>query len=292
VACGSDDPSKTVQAGGAGGEGGDGPSVAGKQNVAGSLNNGGGSKNSAGGDGGVPSQGGMPGPGGSAVAGAALGGESTGGAAAGAGGSTAGAGGEGGQAPLDAGLPLGCPGVITEYTVVTGTSGDDAFSLTELSNRSLVHGLEGDDTFPQSGDGADCLVGGPGDDDFVDPNEQASYFVGGPGADTYHVTSHANLINLLDMESGDTIALSATQFTWLSGAIGEPIPAYSLKAVAGYSTGADSGTVEGSSIIYDPNTGELWEDPNGGVKDGSSLQIGTIHNHDSYVFDINDFIVE
>jgi hypothetical protein len=64
--------------------------------------------------------------------------------------------------------------------------------------------------------------------------------------------------------------------------------------VPGYSTGTPSGVIEGASIIYDPQTGELWRDWDGGIK-GSSVndaQILTILNKDGYTFDLNDFEID
>jgi hypothetical protein len=285
VACGSDDPSKSAPADGEGGAGGEVPSSAGSSNAAGSQTSAG-KGNSVGGQAGEAATGNQAGA--PMFSGGAAG-------AAGAAGAT-GDGGQAGEAPLDTGLPPGCPGVIDDYTLLLGSAADDLFTNPELNGKVLVHGLQGNDTFPQSGDGSDCLVGGPGDDDFTNSNEQASYFVGGPGDDWYHINTHANYVNLVDMEPGDVIALSLTTFPFL-GLLGDsPDPSH-LKAVPGYSTGTSSGVVEGSCIVYDPNTGELWEDPDGGDKGTTALQIGTILNHDTqapggYVFDINDFLIE
>jgi hypothetical protein len=64
---------------------------------------------------------------------------------------------------------------------------------------------------------------------------------------------------------------------------------------AGYATGTVDGCGEGSCIVYDPDTGELWRDADG-YKKGSSASdayvIGTIVNHDSYVFSLDDFIID
>jgi hypothetical protein len=284
VACGSSDPSKTVQAGGAGGEGGDASSSGGsKNNVAGSQN-GGGSKNNVGG------AGGEPGASGGATAGAAgvsLGGESSGGM------SSAGAGGEAG-APNDTGLPAACPGMLTDYVTLLGTPDDDSFTVQDVGGKKLIFGLDGADTFPTEHGGEDCLVGGPGDDDFTNSDEFANYYVGGAGADTYHLDTTGNYVRIADMEAGDHIALSQATFTFLSGVVGEPISSNQIHSVPGYSTGSPSGVIEGSSIIYDPLTGELWQDYDGGLK-GSSVndkQILTVLNHASYVFDVNDFLLD
>jgi hypothetical protein len=301
VACGSNDPSTSVPqaGGGAAGEAGDGPSVAGSQNIAGS-NNTAGSKNNVGGEGGVPGGGGRATAG---AAGAEVGGESAGGTGAltgaGAGGvdgTMGGASGAGGEAPLGTVLPLGCVGALADYALVLGTAEDDSYAGGDLGGNKLVYGLEGDDSFGSSNDGHDCLVGGPGDDDFTNSSEQASYFVGGPGSDTYHINTTSNYVKLVDMESGDVIGLSKAQFPFLNSTVGEPPSSLLVSSVAGYSTGTASGVVEGAAIVYDPTTGELWQDPDGGAKASSAVQIGTILNHDvsdgGYVFDINDFILE
>jgi hypothetical protein len=283
TACGSSDESKAVGAAGEGGENGDAAAGAGgnSPSTAGSQNNGG-SQNAAAGLGGDIAAGGNSG-------GPALGGQSAGGAAAGAGG----AGGDGG-AP-DSGLPAGCPGMLEDYTQLIGTSDGDAYVTAQLDNKQLVFGLAGDDTFGKSNDGGDCLVGGPGEDDFTSSTEQATYFVGGAGADTYHIDSVNNYVHIADMESVDTIGLSKVAFPFFSNAVGDVPNQFQLVSAPGYATGTVSACGEGSCIVYDPNTGELWRDSDGYAKGSSSddaFVIGTIVNHEAYVFSLDDFVID
>ena len=50
--------------------------------------------------------------------------------------------------------------------------------------------------------------------------------------------------------------------------------------------------IEGSSLVFDPNNGELWLDVDAGSKGVDDKLILTILNHDDYVFDPNDFVIE
>jgi hypothetical protein len=246
--------------------------------MAGSQNNGG-SQNTAAGQGGDVSGGGNS-------AGAALGGESAGGAA------MAGASGEGGASP-DVSLPAACPGVLEDYMQVTGTTDNDTYVTEQLAGKQLVLGLAGDDIFGKSSDGLDCLVGGDGEDDFSSSIEQATYFVGGAGADTYHIDSANNYVHIGDMESVDTIGLSQATFTFLGGAPGDVPSQFQVVSSAGYATGTVDGCGEGSCIVYDPDTGELWRDMDGYKKGATDATVvGTIVNHDSYIFSLDDFIID
>lgn len=286
VACGSSDAAKAVpEAAGAGGEGGESTSSSGgSSNVAGSKN-GGGSANMVGGQAGESS-------GGAATSGqgGASGGDSgmLGGAA---GAETTGAGGEG---PVDMSLPAACPGVLADYTLLVGTDGDDVFTTQDVGGKKLIFGLDGMDTYPKEHGGDDCIVGGPGDDDFTNSDEFANYYFGGAGADTYHIDTTGNYVQIADLEHGDIIALNQVKFAFLTGNAGDIPSSTQVFAVPGYSTGTTSGVIEGSSIVYDPNSGELWLDYDGGVK-GSSVndkQILTVLNKDSYTFDVDDFELE
>ena len=295
VACGSDDGSKTLQAGGEGGEGGDPTqNQAGKNATAGSQNN-------LGGDAG---QGGA-GSGGSAGmvgdAGAPLGGQGGASGSAGAGGSRAGSDGEGGNGGMGGDAttdplvkPAACPSPVNGYTQLVGTEAADTFTADNVSGQKLIFGLGGDDVFPTEHGGDDCLVGGPGNDDFTNSDEFANYYVGGAGADTYHINTTGNYLRIADMEAGDTIALSLAKFQFLAGVPGETPSVNNVRSVPGYSTGTPSGVSEGSSIVYDPTSGELWLDWDGGTK-GSSVndaQILTILNKDGYQFSIDDFEID
>jgi hypothetical protein len=283
VACGSSDHARSDQDGGAGGEGG---SEAGAPTTSGGSNSSAGSQNSAG-----MSSNANAGQGGEAGAGAAA----TAGAGGEGGSSSGGAGGEGG-APTDGALPAACPGVIGDYTQVEGTAGDDIYMETDLVGKRLVFSREGVDTFEAGGDGGDCLVGGPGDDHFSSPSEMASYFVGGAGADTYHIDTQVNIVRIVDMEAADTIALSVNAFPFLFGDPGDTAQPGQVYALEGYSAGTASIPVgEGSAIVYDPTTGELWRDDDRATKGsstGGEFQLGTILNHDGYQFSLDDFVLE
>ena len=287
VACGSDDGSKAVQAGGEGGEGGDpAQGQAGKNNTAGSLNN-------VGGEGGAGVAG-SQGQSGDAGAPGGFGGAAgvPGGAGAGGNGGDAGGGGEGNVDPLA--QPAACPSPVNGYTKLVGTETADTFTTNDVSGKKLIFGLGGDDVFPREHGGDDCLVGGPGNDDFSNSDEFVNYYVGGPGADTYHIDTTGNYLRIADMEAGDTLALSLTKFAFLAGVPGETPSANNVKSVAGYATGTPSGVSEGSTIIYDPTSGELWLDWDGGTK-GSSVndaQILTILNKDGYQFSLDDFEID
>jgi hypothetical protein len=291
VGCGSSDGSRAEQDGGAGGEGGEAPtSAGGKNNVAGSQNSGG-NANQAGGQGGDLGAAGSSAAGaGGAAGGMSTGGVNAGGEANGAAGN-AGAGGDTGDAFA---VPAACPVPQEGFVQVVGTEEADTFLLADVSGKKLIFGLGGDDIFPHEHGGDDCLVGGPGNDDFSNSDEFANYYVGGPDADTYHIDTTGNYVRITDMAAGDTISLSVATFAFLTGTIGEPPNSLQVKAVAGYSTGTPSGVTEGGSIVYDPSTGELWQDFDGGIK-GSSVndkQILTILNKDGYQFDVNDFLLE
>jgi hypothetical protein len=289
VACGASDPSKAAQEEGAGGEAGDSTSAGGKSSAAGSQN-GGGSLNNPGGQGGTDS-------GTGATAGNVDGGTGNeagaGGVVGSAGDAGAGAGGETGTDTST--LPTACPGVIADYTTLVGSAADDAFTGPDVNGKKLIFGLEGADTFPAEHGGDDCLVGGAGDDDFTNSDEFANYYVGGPGADVYHISTTGNYVRIADMEPADELSLKQTSFAFLTGAAGDTVNANQIHAIPGYSTtGTPSGVVEASSLVYDPTTGELWLDADGGIK-GSSLddrQILTILNHQGYTFDIDDFVLE
>jgi hypothetical protein len=281
VACGSDDGSKAVQEGGAGGEAGEAPTTMGGKSAAGSQNNAGTP------NGGEPSAGTNSAAGTAGAGGAGAGGVDAGAGAGGLG--TAGAGGESGD-PFA--TPAACPG--GPYTLLVGTSEPDTFGSEEVSGAKLIFGLSGDDIFEYDTSGFDCLVGGPGNDDFTNPSENDNYYVGGPGADTYHIDHTGNYVHIADMAAGDTIALSLGAFDFLQGVAGSTPSTNNLKSVPGYSTGTTSGVTEGTTIIYDPTSGELWLDWDGGIKGSSASdqQILTILNKDGYTFDINDFVLE
>lgn len=287
AACGSDDGSKAVQAGGEGGEGGDPTqSQAGKNNTAGSQNN-------VGGEGGAGVAG-NKGASGDAGAPGGFGGQAGTPGSSGAAGTPGGEGGGGGEGNVDPlAQPAACPTPVNGYTQVVGTEAADTFTSNDVSGQKLIFGLGGDDVFPTEHGGDDCLVGGPGDDDFTNSDEFVNYYVGGPGADTYHITTTGNYLRIADMETGDTIALSSTTFPFL-GASGDTPSANNLLSVPGYSTGTPSGVTEGTTIIYDPTSGELWLDWDGGTK-GSSVndkQILTILNKDGYQFSRDDFEID
>lgn len=280
VACGSSDHSRSDHDGGAGGEGG---TEAGAPSTSGGSNSSAGSQSSAG-----MSSNANAGQGGdSGASAAATGGEG--------GTSSGGAGGEGG-APPDNALPAACPGVLDDYTEVEGTSGDDLYIADDLAGKRLVLSREGIDTFEAGGDGGDCLVGGPGDDHFSSPSDAASYFVGGAGSDTYHIDTQANFVRIADMEAADTIALSVNAFPFLFGDPGDTAQSSQVYSIAGYSAG--TGTIpvgEGSAIVYDPTTGELWRDDDRVTKGSSptaEFQLGTIVNHEGYQFSLDDFVLE
>lgn len=289
VACGSDDGSKAVQAGGEGGEGGEAPTnQGGKNNTAGSQNNAG---NDAGGQGGAGATSNA-----GAAGGSGLGGEGGVTASAGAGGALGGSGGDGGaggESPDPLAQPAACPTAGNPYTQLVGTEAADTFTSNDVSGKKLIFGLGGDDIFPTEHGGDDCLVGGPGDDDFTNSDEFVNYYVGGPGADTYHITTTGNYLRIADMEAGDTLALSAAAFPFV-GAPGDTPSANNIKSVPGYSTGTPSGVTEGTTIIYDPTSGELWLDWDGGVKGSSAndRQILTILNKDGYQFSLDDFEID
>jgi hypothetical protein len=286
VACGSSDESRTDQEAGANGEGGDGSNSGGSQNSAGSSDVAG-TNNSGGGD---RSNGGAP---------IALGGE----------GGTAGSspGGSGGDQPLggDAGaagaagassdptFPELCPGVRADYTQVDGSSGADTFATAQLAGKTLVLGLEGDDIFDRNHDGQDCLVGGPGDDDLTNPGENVSYLFGGPGADTFHLIAQLNNYAFIaDMSSEDTIGLSKATFTFLDGVAGATPSEYQMHSIENYSTGAVVPNGEGSVIVYDPVSGELWQDLDRGDNSAGASKIATIVNAAAYTYSIDDFVLD
>lgn len=285
AACGSSDTTKTLPEGGAAGEGGDSTSAGGKSNVAGSQN-GGGSLNMVGG---------QTGEGGAGAPATGQGGASAGdsGMLSGAAGTEAAAGAGGsGDTTGDMSLPAACPGVIADYTLLVGTAGDDVFTTLDVGGKKLIFGLDGMDTYPKEHGGDDCIVGGPGDDDFTNSDEFANYYVGGAGADTYHIDTSGNYVHIADLEHGDIIGLSKVKFPFLTGNAGDIPSSTQVLAVADYSTGTSSGVVEASSIIYDPNSGELWLDVDGGAKGVNDRQILTVINKGSYTFDVDDFELE
>lgn len=288
AACGSSDESKAEPDGGAAGatDGGESPSVGGSQNAAGTRNAGGSPSASAGE--GNDGEGGASGHG--AAAGVGAGGEPSPDAAGGMDASGGmGAGGES-NSSLDV-LPEACPGAFADYTRLVGTDGDDTFTTPDVNGQKLIFGLDGVDTFPAEHGGQDCLVGGPGNDDFTNSDEFANYYYGGSGDDTYHVDTAGNFVHIADFAAGDRIALSLATYP-LTGTPGEPASSAQVVSVPGFSSGTSTAS-EATVIVYDPETGELWRDVGGGTKDdGSAAVILTIVNKSSYVFDINDFIVE
>jgi len=286
VACGSSDPSRAEQDGGAGGEAGDHPSSGGSQASGGSVNSGG-TVNSSAGEGGA--LGGMPGSGGSGGADVSGGDTSMIGGAAGAGGAA-------GLPDLpDDQFPAICPGVIGDYTRVDGTTDDDAFTATQQIGKALIFGLAGNDTFDKDLDGTDCLIGGAGDDDFTAAGESTSYLVGGSGADTFHIGGFSFSSVIADMrpDEGDVIGLNLTNYA-LTGQAGDTPSATELVEVVDYEAGTGvvpAGT--GGALVYDPATGSLWRDFNRGTKgDGSAQQVAKIVNYASYTFDLNDFVLD
>jgi hypothetical protein len=287
VACGSSDRSAADQEAGANGEGGDANDSGGSSNRAGSSN-GAGTKNSGGGD---SSNGGAPiAPGGEGGAAGSSRGGSGGEEALGGDAGAAGAAG----ASSDPTFPELCPGVLADYTRVDGTSGADTFVTAQLAGKTLVLGLEGDDIFDTNHDGQDCLIGGPGDDDLTNPGENVSYLFGGPGADTFHLIAQLNNYAFIaDMSSEDTIGLSKTTFTFLDGVAGATPSDYQLQAIDNYSSG--TGTVppgEGAAIVYDPVSGELWQDTDRGDNTSGAVKIATVVNAAAYTYDIDDFVLD
>jgi hypothetical protein len=288
VACGSSDDTRSDQEAGAGGlgEGGEQPSAGGSNSSAGSKNNGG-STNAAGSDHGVAGEGlsasgNGPGPGE--------------GGRAGSGGAPGGEGGESGAAgaPVDTGLPAVCPGVIGDYTVVTGTEGPDTFTTEQQSNKTLILGLEGDDVIDGNFDGNDCLIAGPGDDELTNPGEAMSYMIGGAGADTFHLSAQTNnYAQIADMSAEDSIGLSKTTFTFLGGTTGDSPYDSQLYSIAEYAAGTGmipSG--EGGAIVYDPATGGIYQDIDRGDSTTGMTQIATVLNHASYSYELTDFVLD
>lgn len=292
VACGSSDPSNSDQeagAAGAPGAGGEPSSSGGSKNAAGSKGTAGdanaaGATGSAGGEGGGANAplGGSGGAAGEAAGGDAGGGDAGGDAA--------------GGAPDDGGLPSVCPGVLSDYTQLDGTSGPDTFTTELLEGKLLVFGLDGDDVFDGNPTGNDCLVGGPGDDDLTNPGESASYLIGGPGADTFHLIAQTNNYALIaDMSAEDSIALSKASYG-LDGTVGGTVASYQLYSLADYEAGTGSIPAgESAALIYDPATGGIWRDVDRGVKgssQGDAVQLATVLNHSSYTFNPEDFMLD
>lgn len=284
VACGSSDTTKTLPEGGAGGEGGDSTSVGGTKSVAGSSNSGGS----------LSTVGGQTGEGGAGAPASGQGGASAGdsGMLGGAAGAEAAAGAGGSDTTGDMSLPSECPGALADYTLLVGTTGDDTFTAPDVSGKKLIFGLAGMDVFPKEHGGEDCIIGGPDDDDFTNSDEFANYYFGGAGADTYHIDTSGNYVQIADMEHGDLIGLNQVKFAFLTGVPGDIPQSSQVFAVPGYSTGTTSGVVEASAIVYDPTSGELWLDTDGGVKGVNDRQVLTIINKDSYTFDVDDFVIE
>jgi hypothetical protein len=284
VACGASDPDKTAREGGAGGEGGEVENAGGSQAKGGSQNSAGSSNNPVGGAGGDVGEGGMLSGGGAEPGTAGMAGAMDG---------SSGAGGEGTN-PYDSGFPTEC-GSIDGYTPLEGTMDPDTMMGTQFDGQVLAHGLEGDDTFIIGYDGSDCVVGGPGDDDFSATGEVTSYLIGGSGADTFHVKGSSTSSNIVDFvpTDGDVIGLSVTYGPLVGATVGEPPPSTHFGSVPDYEAGTGTAPGTGAAIVYDPATGKLWLDYNGGtINDGSEQTIAVIMNYASYTFDENDFIVD
>jgi hypothetical protein len=164
--------------------------------------------------------------------------------------------------------------------------------LDDVSGKKLIFGLAGEDTFPKEHGGDDCIVGGNGDDGFTNSDEFVNYYVGGPGADVYHVDTAGNFVRIADFSGEDTISLKQTFFTFLVGNAGAPVNSAQLKSVPGYSTGTSAGAFEGTALIYDPSSGELWRDSDSGDNTTSATKVLTVLNKDGYVFDLADFVIE
>lgn len=282
AACGSNDETKAEPDAAAGAsDGGESPSDGGSQSAGGAHDVGGG-PSAAGGQGGQIAEAGTAGDG-------ASGGVSLGGDTSGSGGQS-GAAGASNPSELDL-LPEACPGAFADYTRLLGTDDDDGFTTQDVSGQKLIFGLDGADTFPAEHGGQDCLVGGPGNDDFTNSDEFVNYYYGGSGDDTYHVDTAGNFVRIADFAAGDQIALSSATYP-LAGTPGEPPSPAQVVSIPGFSSGTSTAS-EATVMVYDPDTGELWRDVGGGTKDdGSAAVILTIVNKSSYVFDINDFVVE
>jgi hypothetical protein len=198
-------------------------------------------------------------------------------------------GGAGGEDPASGvELPAVCPGVLADYVTLMGTDADDVFDAARLASKKLIFGLAGADTFAADAGGEDCLLGGPGNDSFSSPGEHASYYLGGPGADTYHVDKTGNYLRIADFEGIDRISLAQATFGFLTGKAGEVPGSAQVLVVAGYSNDTDLG-MDGTRLVYDPDSGELWQDEPGRMNDQRIL---TILNHDGFVFDLDVLLLE
>jgi len=71
-------------------------------------------------------------------------------------------------------LPAACPGTLSDYNVIEGTSGDD--ELIGTDEPDYILGYEGDDVIDGAG-GTDCIVAGPGLDEIRHPTGDI-YFLG------------------------------------------------------------------------------------------------------------------
>ncbi len=312
AACGGDDDNGKASGGTGGSGGGQDASVGG---TGGSAAIGGSTSGGSGGTGGTSATGGANsgGYGGSV----ATGGSSAGGGGAGGMGgmgeggsgscSPGGAGGQGGAAALECvctllgeGGAAGAPaevcfefpaacGDITDYEIISGTSGDDTIEPNlGAGGRQAVIALEGADTVQSSWDD-DCYLGGPGDDRLEKTSEANSdIYLGGPGNDTFAwLVRLPDSFDIVDMGNGRD-KLSFNHETMAHG-IGTPGTSLGLAAIELQHYNGSITPSTGVRIIYDSTDGEIYHYTG---ESNNLLLLGRILNHEEYEFDADDFVWE
>lgn len=140
-----------------------------------------------------------------------------------------------------------------------GTGNPVGNEMTGSIGNDTLSGMDGDDRLIGFG-GADVLNGGNGND-LLQGGTGSDQLTGGAGADRFRVDtalSASNVDNITDFVSGtDKIELSRAVFSALGlGALPE----------SAFSVGSAGGSIEDPDdrIIYDPETGSIYYDPDGG----------------------------
>ncbi len=254
----------------------------------------------------------MPGTGGSG----ALGGEGGDGASGtGAASSTGGADGSGGSADGGAGgaggeggagetgeiicnaseqcfeLPPACGSPTVWLDIIVGTENGELFTpAAPADSDKVIFALGGDDTL-RAQNAHNCLVGGDGDDLLsVSYSEQSpsQILVGGEGQDVFRFASQ------FGMDAGDIVIADITSDEKISFEPnytgGEPMPGSSfVQIIEGFTeaTGTDATT----HVIYDPTSGKLWVDYDGGGGN-APYEFALVDNHDDVELTTANFVTE
>ncbi len=157
-------------------------------------------------------------------------------------------------------------------------------TLKELSTEpnTVYFGLDGDDSLTAFGNGS-CLVGGDGNDTLEFGNEpftpRSNVGLGGPGIDVWVLDHPSEPPLLADVAAGEEIQFKA---------IGTFEPDF-VEFIEDFS-GSES-KKSTTHVVYDPNSGRIWLDEDGGGSAESPVLLATVTSYADVELTLDNFVI-